>query len=392
MAALMGMILLLAAHYAHAENWRSLRDVEELKALFSDTTMTTTLREGVNATADYRADGTGTVQAWGDSFDRRWSVQTSGEVCIEAREQTFCYTVERDEDVPGRYRSTNLKTGEQLILQISRKDPAKPDTAPTTDSGAAGKPSADEIAAKLANPNTPLASLTTKIQYRTFDGDLPRAGRQDGSMLLLQPSFPFALDNGDLILFRPAVPILLDQPVPGNDGFGSESGLGDIAFDLAYARTTDSGLLIAGGVISSIPTATKKALGTDRWTLGPELLIGKITKKHVVGLFPNHQWDIAGSGDADVSLTTIQAFYTHLPGGGWSVGTAPIMTYDHVSNQWTVPLNLTVGKTVIWNGRPWKLSAEINYYVDQGDAFGPEWMIGINVAPVVENVLAKWFR
>lgn len=31
-------------------------------------------------------------------------------------------------------------------------------------------------------------------------------------------------------------------------------------------------------------------------------------------------------------------------------------------------------------------------HVDQSDAFGPEWMIGINVAPVVENVLAKWFR
>ena len=68
------------------------------------------------------------------------------------------------------------------------------------------------------------------------------------------------------------------------------------------------------------------------------------------------------------------------------------MSYDHLANQWTLPINLTVGKTVIWNGRPWKLSAEINYYVDQSDAFGPEWMIGINVAPVVENVLAKWFR
>ena len=46
----------------------------------------------------------------------------------------------------------------------------------------------------------------------------------------------------------------------------------------------------------------------------------------------------------------------------------------------------------IWNGRPWKLSAEVNYFVDQADAFGPEWLFGINVAPVVENVFAKLFQ
>jgi len=50
------------------------------------------------------------------------------------------------------------------------------------------------------------------------------------------------------------------------------------------------------------------------------------------------------------------------------------------------------GKTVIWSGRPWKLNAEINYFVERADAFGPEWMIGFNVAPVVENVLASWFK
>jgi hypothetical protein len=35
---------------------------------------------------------------------------------------------------------------------------------------------------------------------------------------------------------------------------------------------------------------------------------------------------------------------------------------------------------------------EINYYVAQTDAFGPEWMIGFNVAPVVENVFASLFK
>ena len=151
-------------------------------------------------------------------------------------------------------------------------------------------------------------------------------------------------------------------------------------------------MLFAGGIVSSLPTATDDALGNDRWTLGPEFMIGKLTKKYVVGAFPNHQWDIGGPGNAEISLTTIQLFGTYLPGGGWNYGTSPILSYDHISDQWTVPLNFTFGKTVIWNGRPWKLSAEINYFVDQADSFGHEWFIGINVAPVVENVLASWFK
>jgi len=42
------------------------------------------------------------------------------------------------------------------------------------------------------------------------------------------------------------------------------------------------------------------------------------------------------------------------------------------------------------NGRPWKLSLEINHYVEKADAFGAEWMVGLNIGPVVKNVLANW--
>lgn len=110
----------------------------------------------------------------------------------------------------------------------------------------------------------------------------------------------------------------------------------------------------------------------------------------VLGLFPNHQWDVAGHG-FDVSLTTIQTFATFLPGGGWSIGTSPITTYDWEVSQWNVPLNLTGGKTVQIGKRIRKLSVELNYYIERPDVFAPKWMIGVNVAPVVKNMIAEWF-
>jgi len=260
--------------------------------------------------------------------------------------------------------------------------------------GNAAEPSAEEIAAQLANPNTPLASLNFKLQLREFEGRQQGASAQSGTTLLFQPSFPFALDNGDTVFFRPAIPLQINFPTPspGLQDFESESGLGDITFDLAYGRTTDSGLLIAAGLVSTIPTATDDALGSDRMTLGPEILIGKLTPKYVIGAFPNHQWDVGGPGEKDISLTTVQLFGTFLPGGGWNIGSSPIMSFDHEPDEWTIPLNFTFGKTVIWNKRAWKLSMELNYYVEQPEAFGPKWMIGFNAAPVVDNIFARWFE
>lgn len=278
---------------------------------------------------------------------------------------------------------------------------------------AGAEESAEEIAQKLANPNTPLASLNFKLQYRSFEGDLPDARDQSGTMLLFQPAFPFKLENGAQIFFRPAIPLIAEQPAYGNgnsafvdgfttsgfdnpaneaSGFDEVSGIGDIAFDLAYGRTTASGILWAGGVISTLPTATKDELGNDRFTLGPEFLIGKLTKKYVIGAFPNHQWDVGGSGDKDISLSTVQFFGTYLPGGGWNIGTAPIITYDHISDELTLPINITFGKTIIAGGSPWKVGMEINYYLEKPDAFGPEWMIGFNVSPVIKNPFSKWFQ
>ena len=110
------------------------------------------------------------------------------------------------------------------------------------------------------------------------------------------------------------------------------------------------------------------------------------------GHFPIISGMWGGSGEADISLTSGQVFGIYLPGGGWNVGTTPIISYDHEIEEWSLPLNFTVGKTVVLNGRPWKFAVEINYFVAQPDAFGPEWFVGLNVTPVVENMLASWIK
>lgn len=256
--------------------------------------------------------------------------------------------------------------------------------------------SAEETAKQLANPTSPLSSFNFKSTYTSFGGDLPGANSEEGFLTLVQPVLPFPLDNGDQIMFRPAIPLIAGLPAfeGVGAGFDSNSGLGDIGYDLLYSTTSESGVLAGVGMIGTLPTASRDALGKDKWSAGPELFFGKVSESAVIGGLVGHQWDFAGDDDIveDVSLTTISIFAALLPGGGWNYGTAPIITHDSVSDQWTIPINFNVGRTLVFGERPWKFNLSFNYFVEQADEFGPDWSIDFTITPVVENFMANWFK
>ena len=52
---------------------------------------------------------------------------------------------------------------------------------------AQGQESADEVARELSNPATALASLGNKLEFRSFDGDLPDADDQTSIRYIFQP-------------------------------------------------------------------------------------------------------------------------------------------------------------------------------------------------------------
>lgn len=385
---------LCVAISAQAQDWQPINNAQKLSELFSGTVMETELKPGSKATARYNADGTGVVEAWGGTFNRTWEVRGNDQVCINIEDRDNCFKIDSNPSDDTSYRGHNQLTGETFTFSVKTEGTisvAAPDTKP---GGNAAQPSADELAKELANPNSAVATLNLKNQFTSYEGDLPGADDQDNASWLFQPILPFVRDDGSKIIFRPGIPYLLDKPVFNAETglFEEVSGLGDIAFDLAYAPADiEPGKLRAYGVFGSIPTASND-LGTDLWTLGPEVLVGRMSSKGVLGLLANHQWDFAGSGDGDISITTFNILGVYLPGGGWNTGSSPAITYNWEAEQWTVPLQGSVGKTVVIGGRPWKFSFEANYYLEKPDAFGPDWQISFNIGPVVKNGLANWFK
>jgi hypothetical protein len=385
-------MLALSSVEADAQTWQVITDPEEVRALFSDTVMTSELKEGVTATAHYNSDGTGEVEAWDDTFSREWKVEADGRVCILIGGSFQCFRIEKNADAPSEYRATNTETEDAVIFIVEAQEIRRSGSLENPNAGGAGEPSAEELAAKLANPTNPIMTIGNNFDFITFKGDLPGADDESAFRYVFQTAFPFKMSDGGTVFFRPAIPILFNDPVPdGQGGFSSQgTDIGDTGFDFSYGKTTSSGILWGGGLVGTIPTATNDVLGKDKWGLGPEALFGIIRKWGVVGGILAHQWDVAGSGNAEINISSLTYFYALALGGGWQFAAGPTITYDHTrvsDDRLTLPLGIGIAKTALLGGRPWKFQLQYWNYVEAADAFAPEHQIRISISPVVS---APW--
>lgn len=267
----------------------------------------------------------------------------------------------------------------------------------------AAEQSAEEVAKQLANPNTSLAFLAFQTDYVAYTGDLPDAGRQDAYKLSFQPSIPYPIGDGMNFFLRPLIPVFFDQPVPVVSGatvagdldvFTTQSQnfkdtgieLGDIGFDAAIGKTFDNGMVMIGGIVGTLPTATDDNVGLDQWLLGPEFLLGKGGGWGFVGMLLSHQWDVAGEDDYDTSVTGGQYFYTINLKDAWQIQAQPTFSYNHEAesgDKWTFPVGVGVSKTAKVGKLPVKFSVQYWHYVEQPDPFGPDYQIRFQFAPVV---------
>ena len=250
--------------------------------------------------------------------------------------------------------------------------------------------SADELAREMSNPTAAVSALTNSFDFTTYAGDLPGASDQTGWSYLLQPAIPFPLEGGANILFRPAIPILLDTPIyheVGIDGAGFDgSGVkfGDIAFDLAYGKTTANGILILGGLTGSFPTGGE-GVTSNEVSLGPEVVLGVLRQWGLVGFLATQRWGI--SGDKDVNTMAITAFYAISMGGGWQFVGSPIATYNpdaEANNKWAIPLAAGFSRTTLAGSTPLKLTLQVWKYIEKPEAFATDWQVRLSIAPVIK--------
>ena len=272
--------------------------------------------------------------------------------------------------------------------------------APTSggDTDAHKGDSLEEINNKLNNPGADLAQLNFKFIWNEYKGDLPGSSSQDSLTLLFQPVVPFKLPDGGNLILRPTIPMVWQPHFEASKGgFGEQFGLGDSQLDVFYSRTNvKEGYMWGLGAVMQAPTHTDDVLGKDQFQLGPAGFAGLLGKWGSAGVFPQHLWNVCGSGEGYTATTFIQPWYWFNVGGGWQIGGSPEIEYDWAQDRsdeaWTVPINLGVAKTIKIGKTPVKLKLEGIYYIVQPDAFGPHWGLQLTITPVVPNVLEGLFK
>ena len=128
-------------------------------------------------------------------------------------------------------------------------------------SGQAFAESKSEIAAQA---NNPLANMTAFNLHNYYIGEQTGSG-ESANQFWLRYAKPFSLGSGTWLMHA-SLPINTLPTLP--DG-GKEAGLGDLNVFAAYLFDTSNPAVSFGlGPQINAPTATKDALGSDKWAAG----------------------------------------------------------------------------------------------------------------------------
>src|SRR5262245_54097349 len=198
---------------------------------------------------------------------------------------------------------------------------------------------ADALARQLSNPVADLISLPIQANF-DFGAGLDNEG--SAITINVQPVIPISINENWNVISRTILPIGYRDylPLPDGDTFG----IGDITQSLFFSPKHPGahGLIWGAGPVFLIPTASDDMLGAGQFGIGPTAVVLTQGEPWTLGALVNHIWSIAGDDDReDVSATFLQPFATYHLSGGRSVTLNTETTYDWVSEQWTVPINLS---------------------------------------------------
>src|SRR5882724_3216319 len=262
--------------------------------------------------------------------------------------------------------------------------PAKP--AAATDSAAAKAPEdAEDLAKKLSNP---VASLISVPFQSNFDFKI---GPDDDGwhyQMNLQPVIPISIGEDWNVISRTIMPLVYQNDI--FPGAGDQFGLGDITQSLFFSPKAPSsfgGLIWGAGPVFLVPTATDDLLGSEKFGIGPTLVVLKQAGPWTIGILANHIWSVAGDDNrADISSTFLQPFVSYTTKDAWTFSLNTESSYDWKDKQWSVPINAQVSKLLKFGKQPVSIGAGVRYWAESPDS-GPE---GIGGRLIIAFLLPEW--
>jgi hypothetical protein len=268
-------------------------------------------------------------------------------------------------------------------------------TAAAQEAPASGNPDdLAEIGQKLNNPMADLWMLFFQHDTTFWEGDITGDHREQHN-LKFQPVMPIPLNADWRLVLRPVFQFVsFETPQNVMLDFDRDTGLGDTVLLAILTPTNLPPKYVVGfGPSLIFPTASDDALGAEKWAAGPALAALYLGNPWTAGFVTQHWWSYAGEDDrSDINLTDLQYILRYRLSPTFQIGMTPNIQYNWEADSddaWTIPVGLGFDHTTRLGKFPVRWGAEVQYYVEQPDAFGPEWGLRFFFIPVIPNPLQK---
>ncbi|HEY2359229.1 MAG TPA: hypothetical protein VGH86_17390 [Phenylobacterium sp.] len=229
-----------------------------------------------------------------------------------------------------------------------------------------------ELAKKLSNPVSNLISVPFQFNYDCCFGP------SDGGRYTLnvQPVIPVSLNDNWSLIIRTIVPIIYQERV--SPDAGSAGGLGDTTQSFFFSpKASANGVTWAIGPAFLWPTGEEE-LGSKKWGAGPTALILKQQGATIYGVLANHIWsyaDLGSNNHQKVNATFVQPFLSWTSPTATTVSINSEATYNWQSDQWSIPINMSVSHLYKFGNQRVSLGGAVRVYLarDAVGGGGPEW-------------------
>ncbi|MGE0621799.1 MAG: hypothetical protein AB7I04_14195 [Pseudomonadales bacterium] len=227
--------------------------------------------------------------------------------------------------------------------------------------------------AAAAQANNPLANMTAFNIQNYYIGDVSGTD-EDANQAWLRFAQPFSVRDTKWLL-RASLPI---NTFPVGANGSRQTGLGDLNLFAAYLIDVGNPAISFGvGPQLTLPTATKDALGSEKWSAGlVNVLFNASSPVFQYGYLLTWQTSFAGDdGRSDVNIGAFQPFAFYQLGGGTYLRSAPIWAYDFEDDDYSVPLGLGIGQVIKRGSTVFNLFVEPQFSIADDGAGQPKWQV-----------------
>ena len=233
----------------------------------------------------------------------------------------------------------------------------------------AGEGGDQSLATQLSNPVSSLISVP--FQYNYNDGFLDGSGVQ--SFINIQPVIPFSISDNWNLISRTIVPVVNLQGFQGEGS--SQTGLGNTlqSFFFSPKAPTRGGLIWGVGPVVQIPTATN-GISPNQWGLGLTGVVLKQTNGWTFGALANHVWSVSRNDDfGESSNSFFQPFLSYSTKTATSFSINTESTYNWVTEDWSVPINLSVAQIIKIDRKPVQITGGLRYWAENPEGAAQGW-------------------